>query len=622
MRSCFKSFTCCASLSALCLIVAGLSFFSAEWYFPLTIGTATVGLLTIDTPEKFAVLGAERTLEQTIVMFNLTNAYELQTVTPPPKPIFQEVSVTFTVKTEAFDYELASDELTYSHKTWSYLEPKTASDGLLEIVQLNSVLPALLAQVGGEATLKATYDYAAASGAVAGSADPVVTLSTGCAAINAANPDPVVIQGCVGISLMYAALAGEKALPLKPDGTGALGVGLFVRRTINQMINGFEKDPLTQQPNPGSTLGYNLYPTREALEAALAAGSDTAAKFTSTKMTGKGNPEDLGKWVSQHSFSNVSAVRNQPFWLIPPTLYDNHGSTSSGLPFIISGLRSSAQPMAPTTAPPSVLSAGYPPKAQPTTRTLEYFDDLFTFRPVTYSCGACTHEALHGVLNVVKYTWDESNGHLKTDGTRDVGGACALTGTCDHGSLLPSVWSTPVLSYTLPYFGNSSNLLTDAVTFKSSTGEILSYEDETMRNELYIEPFSGAPVKVRSMMQINMNGMSPAVFNGALYSNVFATGLPAVWPISLAVTDFEASAAEASLIGSPLSTVYLLMLLTDVWAFWMILNCLFFARKARTLQKANRTAPLDATNSKSSKKSASKTEKRDTNRDTEESVSA
>lgn len=619
MLPCLKSSKCCTCLSVVSFLVAGLAFFAAEWYLPSATGSATVGLLTMDTPEKFAaVLGMEREIEQTIVFFNLTNAYELQTVTPPPKPIFKEVRVIFTVKAQAFDYTLSNDEHSYSYKQWTHLKPKVVADGLLEIVQLNTVLPALLAQVpGGENGLKAIYDGAAAAAVSVNSTD----LAVGCAALN---PDTTAIQACVGMAYMYAALAGEKSLLLKFDGTGALGVGLFVRRTVDQLINGFAVDPLTQQPNPGSLVGYNLYETREALEAALASGADEAGKFTSTKMTGKGKPSDLGKWVSQHSFSNVSATNNKPFWSIPPTFYDNRGSMTSGNPFKITGLRSQVQPMAPIAHAPSALTAGYPPKAQPSAgSTFEFFDDLYTFRSMSYSClPSCKHESLHGKLNVVKYTFDDSNGHLTTNGVHDVGGTCAIKGTCDYGSRIPSLWSTPLLSPSLPYFGNSSPLLTDSVVFKSTTGKVLAYDEQTMQSAIYIEPFTGAPMKSKSMTQINMNGLSDTIFNGDLYANVFASGLPAVWPFQMMVTVVEASAIEAEVVGSPLSIAYLLMLIGDICGFVGIVAGFAQLYQAYKLRK---NARVGMTEDKTStrKQTKSDDDKRSTgNEDESHSVSA
>lgn len=551
-------------------VIAVLGIIGAEVILPTLTGGGLIQLLTIDTADKFALtLGAERTIEQTIIFFNVTNARELQDgAGARPKPVFQEVRVPFVIKTSAFDYEPSSNGETYAYKTWSSIAPKHASDGLLEIVQINAMLPLLVGQLGGEATIKATHDAAAGAGAISNSSDPQILFATGCATLD---PAPLKVQFCMMASLMYVGLATEQALGLKPDGTGALGVGLFVRRTVNQMVNGFSPDPLTQMPNPGSTVGYNLYQTQASLEAALAAGTEQPGKFTSVKRTGKGDPTEIGKWVSLKTFSNISMTTNNPFWLVPPTGYSTQGPLN-GEPFVISGLHSSTQPMAPLAEAPSVYTAGYPPKATPSAgQHLSFFEDVFTFRSMSYSCGACEHESLHGV-NLVKYVADESNGYLKKDGVHDAAGACALTSTCDYGSLQPSLWTTTAATYSLPYFGNSSTLLTATATFKDAQGQVLSYDDATMRNELYIEPFSGAPLKVRSMTQVNLHGVSALLFNGGMYSKMFSAPLPPVWPVTLSVTDFEASADQANLIASPLNLAYLLMLLSNVIAlvFFMV----------------------------------------------------
>jgi hypothetical protein len=577
------SINCCAIMSLVAIIAGILSLVAAEIILPGVLVATMHDTMSVDTPSKFdKILGTERSQPYVITFLNVSNALALQTESPAPTPIFKEVSVNYSMKSRAFGYELSSDKSVYSYKMWTYMEPVNEAEKHLEIVQINPVLLATLAPLGGELTLKAVHDAAQAAFVAAGmdGSDPQAHFTAGCLSLN---PNPDALPACLGGALMYAALKLEASLPLKADGTGMMNAGLFVRHTVDEMMNGY-LDPLTQQQYPGSFFGYNVYPTQSAQEAALAAGLDTPDRFVRTMRTGKTNVNDIGKWVSLKTFANVSVTHNNPFWVVPPISYDNTGRTTSGNPFVLTGLRSMAQPMSPLSSPPSLLSAGFPPKAAPTSgQQFSYFDDLYTWRDLTYSCGAdgCPRETLHGELSVLKYSLDAASGLLTKDGVDDPVGLCAATFSCDYGSFMPFVWSTPALSYSLPYFGLSSSFLTGAAAFQSADGSALQYEDATMRPEAYIEPFSGSLVKMRSRMQTNLNGVSSQLFNGVLYPNFFSATLPAVWPLLLTTTDFSVSADDAGVIGGGVKFVYLLMMLCYVFSAVMLGWLGFFVHKAR-----------------------------------------
>ena len=42
---------------------------------------------------------------------------------------------------------------------------------------------------------------------------------------------------CIGAALTYAALLGEAAMPMRPDGTKMTNYGLFTRRTIDEILH-------------------------------------------------------------------------------------------------------------------------------------------------------------------------------------------------------------------------------------------------------------------------------------------------------------------------------------------------------------------------------------------------
>ena len=144
------NFTCCTVMAVLHIVLAILCIVGAEVAMPMMMKGAMQDLAVMDTEAKFAkTLGVENTLETTVTFLNLTNAYDLQTVTPRPNPIFVEVPVVLTVKTQSFDYELSADESYYKYKTWSYVTTKTPSEANLVITQLNGYLSAVLMGFGG-----------------------------------------------------------------------------------------------------------------------------------------------------------------------------------------------------------------------------------------------------------------------------------------------------------------------------------------------------------------------------------------------------------------------------------------------------------------------------------------
>lgn len=76
---------------------------------------------------------------RTMTFFNLTNAYELQTQTPAPKPRFETVTVTFNKTWEYFDYKFVDEGRGYEYTEFFRYDAITPSDWNLEIVNINPV---------------------------------------------------------------------------------------------------------------------------------------------------------------------------------------------------------------------------------------------------------------------------------------------------------------------------------------------------------------------------------------------------------------------------------------------------------------------------------------------------
>ena len=593
------NFTCCTVMAVLHIVLAILCIVGAEVAMPMMMKGAMQDLAVMDTEAKFAkTLGVENTLETTVTFLNLTNAYDLQTVTPRPNPIFVEVPVVLTVKTQSFDYELSADESYYKYKTWSYVTTKTPSEANLVITQLNGYLSAVLMGFGGEAALAATHTAVATAAYAAGLSltDPATWSPSSVAGLCASiDPTPAAVPMCIGAALTYAALLGEAAMPMRPDGTKMTNYGLFTRRTIDEILNG-HFDPLLQMQTPGSTAGYNIFPNITSLQAALASGVEPAAKWTSAKKTGKGNIADVGKWHLFRGQTNVSTAAmldlTLPAWAPRTIGYDSTGdmTTVGRGPFVIDGLRSSSNPIPAVETPPSVLLTGFPPKAQPTANRFTYFDDVSLFREVSYSCpnGACTHESLHDSVEIVKYQMESNNGWLKQGGALDPTGACAMTMSCDYGMMADAAWPIFPGTMTLPYFGNSSAALISSSTFKNAAGDTMTYDDATHRNEIYLEPFSGLPLKIKTSYMFNTNTNAALFTGGTLYANVFSAPVPMYWPNSIAPTDFELTAAQAGELGTALRMGYLSMIGLLCTGAWYLILTFYFSHKAYSLRKQSK----------------------------------
>lgn len=360
-------------------------------------------------------------------------------------------------------------------------------------------------------------------------------------------------------------------------------------------------DPLLQTPSAGPAFGKNAFPTPEALEAAIAAGLEPfPARYELSMKTGKQGIEQAGEYVGFATYTNITDTHNDPVWLVTATGYDNAGNTAPNRsPFIVSGYRTHIQPLPAKAKLPLVWEVGVPPKFARTENSLSFLDDMFLWRDVNYSCAdnGCDIEHFDRV-RMIKYRFDESNGWLKVGGTHDVTGACAATLSCDFGAVFPNVWHKPgfpLAAFSLAYFGNSSGVLTSAVTLLDGAGAPLAYNDSTMRPTISIEPFTGLSISRNITMQTNLMGISPMVFDAnpatGLYANVFSGAIPPpLWPTSV---HFFAGFANNDLtkgMADQLNLIYSIMLAANIGGIFSILLCCCLARRAHKLSNRARVS--------------------------------
>ena len=515
----------------------------------------------------------------------------------------QAVRVKFMIEIKGIDPKFSADETSFSFKRWTHYSPVNPADGNLQIVQANQGLLAIFAALGGEASVRAIHGGAALQG--------VAATCGGLAALLPAASLPY----CYLAPAAYQALLDEKALGLNSDGTGKNNAGLFVRLTINQLNNGGYVDPLTQMPSAGPAFGKNAFPTPEALEAAIAVGLEPfPARYELSMKTSKEGVEQSGELISYATYDNITDTRNDIVWGVSATGYDNTGSTAPNRgPFVISGYRADPLPAPPLTEVPLVWETGVPPKISRPESSLAILDEVFLWREVNYSCAGNECEIEHvDRVRLMKYRFDESNGWLKVGGVRDLTGACVATLSCDFGSVFPNVWHKPgfpLAAFSLAYFGNSSAMLTAAVTIVDAQGASLTYDDSTMRPTISIEPLSGVALSKNIVMQTNLQGISAMVFDAnpstGLFANVF-TGVipPPLWPYSVHLFGGFSNNEATKGMADEYNFAYAVMLGANITGVLAVLLCCCLARRAHKLSKRARvstnpkggkpTTPLDA----------------------------
>jgi len=502
-------------------------------------------MLVIDSDDKFNTsASALNELHYDSCFFNLTNGYDLlnATLTPRPKPAFEEVCVRTNFRTQSFDFELNSDATEATVKQWSRIELVNVYDWNLELVTINPNLMALIGLFGSESVLAAVQPA------------------------------------------LYGALQYD-TMNLKPDGTGALNDGIFVRHTLKELLRGYTT-PITGQPDiiAAASDVYLGYESRADLEAAIEANTavglfggpgDGGRHFTKTLKTGKGNPSEIGQLVAFKGHNNFSTVPlSDGLWLFADPGWDVAGNTSAGhATFSFDGLRvtDSQAPLAPSDYP-WLAAAGMRPIGQlPTFGTSVTMLDDDMMRTFTFECeNNCAGERIHDSIAIQKYTMADATWLLASGGVVDATGACLATAAgCDYGMREVAGFMAGGMMNTLPYFGDSPRRNLVSIT-PYGGGDELVYDAETMGKgkSVLFEPFTGLLLGSDSNLQQNTM-ISKALFDGALFSHVFGPTSAAnptfMWPMLRKHMVFELKRADAQDIAAigP-NILYLLMLIPCV----------------------------------------------------------
>lgn len=510
---------------------------------PNSYHSGVMSSLIIDSELKFndSLLGMAGEVPYEHCFFNLTNGRDLfnSTLTPAPKPAFEEVCVTALLKVQNFDYKLNDDESEASYKSWSTLDMVNIHDWRLEIVTINPNLMALLGAFGSETVLAAVQPA------------------------------------------LYGALQMDTA-GLKADGTGSLNDGMFVRRTIRELLKGYTT-PITGQPAlpayvPNIYLGYeSVDELRVAIQADTAVGlmaapGDAGRHFTKTIKTGKGRPSEIGRLAALKGHKNFSTVpASDALWLFTDPGWDVTGDMKSGHEtFVLDNLRlmSGQEPLSPGDYP-YLAAAGMSPIGQmPSFGSSVQLLDEVLMRTMTYECdNGCAGERIHKALAVQKYSLADSTWELTSGGVKDELGACAVTVVgCDYGMREPYGFVAAARFHTLPYMGNSSRR--DLVSIRPyGGGDELMHDSATMGKgaSVWFEPFTGALVQTDSNLQQNTI-VPKALFDGPLFGSVFGPSSPLdpvfIWPDTRKHMRIEIGRAiSQDLAGLGPNLLYMLMLI-------------------------------------------------------------
>ena len=256
----------------ICLALLGLIL--AETVIPATCGSNVVSRTVVSEHNLSPREGRVETRAASIVLYNLTNGWELLHESPTPKLTFQEVTIQIRRNTSAFDYTVSDDGESYSYKSFNHFNAIDPSDLDRPIIAINLLLYQLIATtpgLGSETALPLLAPYL---------------------------PSLAVLLGLIEYDFNNT----------RADGTGPSGAGIFRRYTVRDLFFGYY-DPLFDFNQTGTSFQfgkYNLHETQEDLAAALAAGTDLAYKYTEVRQTGKKNADDAGRIVSYRNLTGYS----------------------------------------------------------------------------------------------------------------------------------------------------------------------------------------------------------------------------------------------------------------------------------------------------------------------------
>jgi len=378
---------------------------------------------------------------------------------------------------------------------------------------------------------------------------------------------------------------------LQPDGSGSINSGLFVTRTISDLLYGYV-DPLFLAV-PASAVpagvkleyeglrGYNPSSIAE-LQAAFANGTKEATDYTYIVDSGKTELADISKWYSWSNFSVLKPGDSYyPGWGINGTL---------GADLDLRGMHSITQQSPRTSAMPNIInSAGiFTPHVEPNfgPTSIELFLDT-AYRDFVLECESVVNGedpecgGWHDVKGIVtkRFMPPVSLGNFSVNGVVTNDSSCAgqvsanyvsksplptglSASTCDYGLRFQWVFDLSTAkkapaTLSLPYLGWTEDTVRNAVSILKNGSEVI-FDPVTDGTFLDLEPMTGKVFNGEERLQFNFM-IEKTMLNSNRYASIFGAttdnGDRFVWPYAIldrqtTLTDDQASKFKSAVYGA------------------------------------------------------------------------
>jgi hypothetical protein len=349
---------------------------------------------------------------------------------------------------------------------------------------------------------------------------------------------------------------------MQPDGTGSLNSGLFIRRTLREILHGYVDPLFTAVPASavpaGLTLEFNgalgnysrAATTLADLRAAFASGAQNATEWSYEYNGGGADIKDVGKWVAREGET------------VGDFGYDDNGRPATPpatAQFLITGkgYQNSQPPSDKAFSSMSMVANDFEDSEFAEGSSITFL--LTTIRRmVTIGCGSGFSPsgscAWHDVEGIKTHKFGARDGLLLTtvDGVRST--TCRGTTSRMGGTTLPSSMATGTpptcdwlmrddgvinlevvreapFAVTLGYLGKTDPAIRNAVSITAAVGDAteVNYVEAQHELALYFEPITGQAVQGLERLQSNFY-VEAAMLNSARYANVFSTTTRFVWP--------------------------------------------------------------------------------------------
>ena len=384
---------------------------------------------------------------------------------------------------------------------------------------------------------------------------------------------------------------------VQPDGTGSKNSALFVRRTVGEILYGYE-DPLfgivpSSAVPAGVKLEYNglittNFDTLEQLEAAFANGSLAAEDFTYRQYSGKEDLADAGKFFT---YGNIT--HTEP----GDTAYPGYGDDGRpGHSFNIQGMHSISVQRPRKTTYPNFIQSSLPPQVDPdfeeaitayqgtAARRLRLVCpdgcpfsevkgiqtkafELYEFEGILSYNGSIPQAVVEGCKGSVSANYEQ---RMSAIGALPTG---AKASTCDYGMRYDFVFDLSIankapIGLSLPLLGLTSSHVRGAVSFIDNNGAEINYSKGEHLTSVILEPMTGRAIKGEERLQFNFY-IEQTMIDSDRYQNIFASpddnSNVFIWPYSYLdrkklLTDDDASAFKSAVyFGFMLQAVLLIL---------------------------------------------------------------